>query len=192
MGDSDIEDMEEEPSQPLDSMYEELNSARLLDLDPEAAAAVLAICRAYHSDLPAEQRAQYCQMQLSMETDGGSHAVKRVLIHQENCFVGHRMTNGRFTEVAFEDRIKLEGEQNLPLPKRPDSRQKKEPMEKKETERLSTSSYAKGTAGCQNTGRGLSQSKAINCIGASCGYSRCAEQVGDPKTSDQHLNKGSR
>ncbi len=50
--DSDSEDMEEEPSQPLDCQpkvflqcfYEEINNARLLDLDPEGATAMLALC----------------------------------------------------------------------------------------------------------------------------------------------------
>ncbi len=113
--DSDIQDMEEDPPVPLDPVYEELNSARLLDLDPEAVTAMPALYRAYHPDLPKEERAKYCQMQLSMETDGGratgSHAAKRVLIHQGDRFVGHKMTNCRFTEVPFEDRIKLESGQ---------------------------------------------------------------------------------
>ncbi len=73
MGDSEseVEEMEDEPPQPMDAVYAELNNARLLDLDPEAATAMLALYRAYDPDLPAEQRVQYCSMQLSMETDGG-------------------------------------------------------------------------------------------------------------------------
>ncbi len=133
--DSEIEDMEEDPPQRMDDVYEQLNNAKLLDLDPEAATAMLALYRAYDPDLPAEQKAKYCQMQLSMETDGGrasgSHAAKRVLIHQGDRFVGHRMTDRRFTDVAFNDRIKLETNQNLPLSKKPDSRQKKDAMERK-------------------------------------------------------------
>ena len=31
-------------------------------------------------------------------------------------FVGHRMTDRPFTDVAFDDRIKLETNENLPLP----------------------------------------------------------------------------
>ena len=91
----------------------------LLDLDPEVTTAMLAMYRAYDPDLPADQRAQYCQMQLSMETDGGrasvSHAAKRVFIHPGDRFVGHRLTNCRFTDVAFDDNIRLESNQNLPL-----------------------------------------------------------------------------
>ncbi len=133
--DSEIEDMEEDPPQQMDDIYEQLNNARLLDLDPEAATAILALYRAYDPDPPADQRAKYCQMQLSMETDGGrasgSHAAKKVLIHQGDRFVGHRITNRRFTEVAFEDRIKLESNQSLPLPKKPDSKQKRDALERK-------------------------------------------------------------
>ncbi len=110
--DSEIEDMAEDPPQQMEDVYEQLNNARLLDLDPEAATAILALYRAYDPDLPIEHRAKYCQMQLSMETDGGRaggpHAAQRVLIHQGDRFVGHRITNCRFTDVAFDDRIKLE------------------------------------------------------------------------------------
>ncbi len=103
--DSDTEEMEEVPSQPMNSFYKELNNVRLLDLDPEAATAMLTLCRAYYPDLPAEQGARFCQMQLSMKRDGGrasgSRAAKRVLIHQGNCFVGHRMTNCRMTKQKW-------------------------------------------------------------------------------------------
>ncbi len=127
MGDvySEIEDMEKDPPQQIDDSYEQLNNAKLLNLDPEAATAMLVQYRVYDPDMPAEQRAEYCQLQLSMETDGGrssgSHAAKRVLIHQGDRFVWHGMTDRLFTDVAFEDRIKLENNQNLPLPKKPDT-----------------------------------------------------------------------
>ena len=60
--DSEIDDMEEDPSQRMDDVYEQLSNAKLLDLDPEAATAMLALYRAYDPDLLAEQRAKYCQI----------------------------------------------------------------------------------------------------------------------------------
>ncbi len=84
-----------------------------------------------------------------METDGGrasgSHAAKRVLIHQGDRFVGRRVTDRRLTDVPFEDRIKLESNQNLPLPTKSRQQTEEKCDGEKTQKRLSATSNANGT-----------------------------------------------
>ena len=136
-GDSDIHDMEDQQTparvSQVDEVYERLS--QFLHLSSEAAAIVLAVYDAYNPDLTEDEKAKFCQLQLSTLPDGGrsfgNTEVKRALTHAGDRFVGHRMVGKRFTGVESNDKLKLDGTETLQLPKRPTQAQKQELMQKR-------------------------------------------------------------